>query len=342
VDAAGMVLSGHPQPGAWAGRDVADYPLMREVRARGQGTVTSEGFDDVRRIWGFRPIADGAGHLLVGIDEREVFAGVQREMTWAYVQLALIVILVLLGAWSFGEHTILSPIRALARAAEQIGRGELTVRTTGKDWAPEFSPLTRSLDSMAARLAAREHSLRRESDRFKELATLDSLTGLSNRRALDAHLADEWQRAAGKQAPIALLMIDVDHFKRYNDRYGHLEGDTCLRAISRILAEAAVWGACGARYGGEEFALLIPDADSARASSLAEHVRRAVEALAIAHADAPSGIVTVSIGFGSLVPAAGTPASTLVEAADAGLYAAKRRGRNTVVEHATFDLAEAS
>lgn len=342
VDAAGMVLAGHPDPGAWAGRDVADYPLMREIRTRSQGTVTSAGFDTVRRIWGFRPIADGAGHLLVGIDEREVLAGVQREMNLAYMQLALVVILVLLGAWTFGERTILSPIRTLARAAERIGRGDLTVRTAGRPWAPEFLPLTRSLDSMAARLAAREHSLRTESDRFRELATLDSLTGLSNRRAFDDHLAAEWRRAADHQTPLALLMIDVDHFKLYNDRYGHLEGDTCLRAISAILSDMAVWGGRGVRYGGEEFALLIPGADGSDARRVAERVRRAVETLGIAHADAPCGAVTVSIGLGSLVPRPETSPSALVEAADAGLYSAKRRGRNTVVEHAAFELAEAS
>jgi diguanylate cyclase (GGDEF)-like protein len=321
---------------------VADYPLMREVKARALGTVTSTGFDDVSRIWAFRTIADGAGHLLVGIDEREVLAGVQREMTWAYLQLAIVVILVLLGAWTFGEHTILSPIRALAQSAERIGRGELAVRSPGRMWAAEFLPLTRSLDSMAARLAAREHSLRIESDRFKELATLDSLTGLSNRRAFDAHLAAEWQRAADYQTPLALLMIDVDHFKLYNDRYGHLEGDACLRAISAILSDLAASGARGVRYGGEEFALLLPGADSSDARRVAESVRRAVEKLAVAHADAPCGTVTVSIGLGSLVPDRDSRPNTLVETADAGLYSAKRRGRNMVVEHVPLELAEAS
>jgi len=342
VDTGGMVLSGLPDPEAWMGRDVADYPLMREVMNRKRGTTAAAGFDAVRRIWGFLPISEAGAHLLVGIDEREILTGVQREMTFAYVQLAFVVILVLLGAWTFGEHTILGPIRALARTAENIGRGDLTVRTGGRRWAYEFLPLTRSLDSMAARLAARERSLRTESDRFKELATVDSLTGLSNRRAFDAHLAAEWQHAAEREAPLALLMIDVDHFKRYNDRYGHLEGDACLRAFAAILAEAAGGEGRAARYGGEEFALLIPGADTADAYRIAECVRQTVEALALAHADAPCGIVTVSIGLGSLVPDGETSASLLVEAADAGLYSAKRRGRNTVVEHAAFDLAEAS
>lgn len=341
VDSAGKVIAGHPYPDAWIGRDLSNYPLMRDVKARREGTIASVGFDSVRRIWSFLPVADTDAYLLVGINEHEALAKVEQEMVFAYTNLAFIVLLVLVGAWTFGERAILRPIRALARAAEMIGRGDLSVRTAGGHWAQEFLPLTRSLDSMAARLASRERSLRTETDRFRELASLDSLTGLSNRRAFDTYLAAEWQRAAGHQEALALLMIDVDHFKRYNDHYGHPEGDTCLRAIAAILADASAAGGSAARYGGEEFALLVPGLDNAEAVRLAERIRLAVEGLAVPHVEAPSGVVTISIGLASLVPDRSGRTETLMAAADAALYASKH-DRNTVTAYAPVMLAEAS
>lgn len=341
VDSYSTVLAGHPHPDAWVGRDLTSHPLMREIHKRREGTLTALGFDGIRRIWGFLPLSNGNAYLLVGIDEREILSRIDREMTIAYGQLALVVILVLLGAWTFGEHAILRPIRALARAAERIGRGDLSIRTGGTSWAPEFLPLTRSLDSMAVRLGLREHSLRRESDRFRELAATDGLTGLSNRRAFDTELATAWQHAAALQEPTALLMMDVDHFKRYNDCYGHVDGDACLRIIGNVLAGVSHGAVRAARYGGEEFALLLPGADEAEAVRLAEVIRQTVQDLALKHGEAPTGVVTVSIGLASLTPGRADGVESLVMAADSALYASKRT-RNTVTAYAPIRLAKAS
>jgi diguanylate cyclase (GGDEF)-like protein len=169
------------------------------------------------------------------------------------------------------------------------------------------------------------------------------LSGLANRRGFDERLAADWQRAGKRGRAVSLLMIDVDHFKLFNDRYGHVEGDVCLRRIGKLLREAAsVEGDMPARYGGEEFALLMPGADIDEALKRGERLRRAVEELKIAHAAAPSGQVTISVGVASLVPSASTDAEDLVEAADIALYAAKRRGRNAVVAPGAVALAEAS
>ena len=190
-------------------------------------------------------------------------------------------------------------------------------------------------------LALREHSLRSESDRFRELASIDGLTGLSNRRAFDTELAGLWQRASAQQEPVALLMIDVDHFKRYNDAYGHLAGDACLRTVGAILLTANEGSSRAARYGGEEFALLMHGADEEEALAVAEAIRSAVERLAIQHAEAPCGIVTVSIGLASVAPGRGARIDGLISAADAALYASKRT-RNTVSAYAPIALARAS
>ena len=164
------------------------------------------------------------------------------------------------------------------------------------------------------------------------LNSQDALTGLANRRRFDHVLVQESARLARVGMPLALLMIDVDHFKTYNDRYGHPAGDECLREVARLLQRHAKRpGDLVARYGGEEFAILLANTDHAGAGVLAEEVRAALVELALPHQDNPAGIVTVSIGLHSVLavnhPQAGT---RLVERADQALYAAKAAGRNTV------------
>jgi diguanylate cyclase (GGDEF)-like protein/PAS domain S-box-containing protein len=162
----------------------------------------------------------------------------------------------------------------------------------------------------------------------------DALTGLANRRRFDHALLQENARLARVGMPLALLMIDVDHFKSYNDCYGHPAGDECLRQIALLLQRHAKRpGDLVARYGGEEFAILLANTDHAGARALAEEVRAALVALALPHKGNPAGIVTVSIGLHAVVavddPLAGT---RLVEHADQALYAAKAAGRNIVCE----------
>ena len=139
------------------------------------------------------------------------------------------------------------------------------------------------------------------------------------------------------------MMIDIDHFKLYNDRYGHVAGDTCLRAVGETLSLVTLEEAVlVARYGGEEFALLLPGLDLKRAAALAEEARKSIEDLMITHAEAPRGLVTISVGVNSMVPGKGQPPADMVETADAALYAAKRRGRNTVIATAQALMSMAS
>jgi len=175
------------------------------------------------------------------------------------------------------------------------------------------------------------------------LASLDGLTGLANRRGFDRELDRAWRSAEELHQPLALMMIDIDHFKLFNDYYGHVQGDACLRAVGETLSLVALDEArIVARYGGEEFALLLPGLDLDHAIALAEEARRSIEKLLITHADAPCGIVTISIGVESRIPEPSQSAASLVEAADRALYDAKRRGRNTVVAHAPVLLSVAS
>jgi diguanylate cyclase (GGDEF)-like protein len=330
LDRNGNVLAEFPQHLA-RGTNYAGHPLFREIFSHFDGTVTAAGFDGVRRIFGYMPLAGTNARLVVGLDETEVLRRIDREIGIAYLQLALFGILTLLAAWFGGEQLIVEPIRALARTAGRIGRGDLEARPDRDRLAPEFAPLAAALTDMAIKLAERERELRSVNRHLEALASIDSLSGLANRRSFDARLEAEWQRAANLKRPIALMMIDVDHFKLFNDNYGHVEGDQCLRAIGETLAAVASHKAdFAARYGGEEFVLLLPDTGLAAALDIAERLRGAVAALDIGHRFAPGGHVTISIGVASLTPGGDEGPQALIEAADAGLYAAKRNGRDRV------------
>ncbi|EKZ95804.1 PleD family two-component system response regulator [Cupriavidus metallidurans] len=168
---------------------------------------------------------------------------------------------------------------------------------------------------------------------LQRLTNSDGLTSLSNRRYFDEYLGAEWKRAQREQTQLALLMIDVDAFKGYNDTYGHVAGDEVLRRVATVIRENCARPAdLPARFGGEEFSMILPATSPGGARLLAEKVRRAIETLRIPHACSPTGgFVTVSIGGAVIVPGSDADFSRLIEAADAGLYQAKRNGRNQVV-----------
>jgi diguanylate cyclase (GGDEF)-like protein len=175
---------------------------------------------------------------------------------------------------------------------------------------------------------AREIGRRAEAEeKLEELATTDALTGLRNRRKFDAEIDLEWRRAGRHETPLALLIIDADHFKAFNDTYGHQAGDQVLVGIAICISDSVRRaGDCTARLGGEEFAVLLPGHGAVEAFGVAEMIRRKVEQWCDGQT-----VTTVSIGIASLTPLAGQNWSDLVEAADRALYAAKANGRNQSV-----------
>ncbi|MEP6738797.1 MAG: diguanylate cyclase [Caldimonas sp.] len=174
--------------------------------------------------------------------------------------------------------------------------------------------------------------LHRLNEQLTKLSTTDALTGVGNRRHFDQTLKVEWLRAARRGETVGLLMIDVDHFKEYNDHYGHPAGDTCLRQVARMVGESVRRGGeLVARYGGEEFVLLLPGADLEAARLVAERCWQKVADAKIEHrASATSAWLSVSIGVASQVAVAGVDCGGLVEIADAALYRAKRCGRGRI------------
>ena len=167
---------------------------------------------------------------------------------------------------------------------------------------------------------------------LRRLTNSDGLTGLGNRRYLDEYLGAEWARAARDGREISLLMIDVDHFKAYNDIYGHIAGDEALKRVA-----GTIFACCdrstdlAARFGGEEFAMVLPGKSAGATRLIAEKLRRAVEAMQIPHAGGSGQWLTISVGAATLSPDGERPSTELIQVADRGLYQAKRQGRNRVV-----------
>lgn len=185
-----------------------------------------------------------------------------------------------------------------------------------------------SLNERLARVALDEANAR-----LAQLSRLDPLTGMPNRRQLDFQSARIWEQARADDGCVGIVFVDVDHFKAYNDHYGHAEGDRCLQMVGAALTRAAdqVAGALVARYGGEEFVAVLPTLEAELATTVASHMRAAVLELAIPHAASPhGGVLTVSIGVAVGRPAAGDKLEQALDAADQAAYAVKRAGRNRV------------
>lgn len=175
-------------------------------------------------------------------------------------------------------------------------------------------------------------ALKKHTELLENLAFLDGLTSIANRRQFDQQLEKEWRRMMRQAASLAVLLVDIDHFKKFNDQYGHGAGDECLRLVAQTIADVTKRpGDLTARYGGEEFAVILPDTDEAGALAVAKSMHLVVDKLMLPHAASPvADHVTVSIGVASDVPQRQGNLQDLINAADQALYRAKTMGRNQV------------
>lgn len=214
----------------------------------------------------------------------------------------------------------------------------ITARTSVEDEEKGFllgaaDYITKPFSPVVVRARVRNHiNLKIRTDILESVAHTDSLTAVSNRRSYDEYLPDMWNHCMRSGCSLSVLMMDIDHFKAYNDTYGHGSGDECLRQVAQTIDRSVkrsleFFG----RYGGEEFVAVLPDVDCESAMILAEQLRAEVQSLAIEHsASSVAPVVTISIGCASIIPTAAYLPASLTEAADSALYVAKKEGRNTV------------
>jgi len=281
--------------------------------------------DDALSVAYVLQAADGRpAFRLVGLDDvTQLRAEVRRTTAMLLTGIVLLGGLAAMAAVAFLNRFLFLPLRGMQADMERCASGDLSA-TIDRRMVREFRVLADAFNLMARQLAARIEELRLPSCR-------DSLTSLSNRHHFDVALSLEWARVRRTGNWLSLLMIDIDHFKLYNDHYGHLGGDECLRIVSRVLADAARRPTdIAARYGGEEFAILLPDTAADGAFGIAEAIQSEMARLHLPHAASPtSQRVTVCIGIASC-SAAQCDSAQLVAAADEALYRAKHRGRNRI------------
>lgn len=193
--------------------------------------------------------------------------------------------------------------------------------------------ISKPLNSAIVRARVKTHlTLKLQNDYLKGLASLDGLTGIPNRRAFDVRLAQAWSQACREGGTLSLMMIDIDYFKRYNDHFGHVQGDECLRQVAKAIAQSVNRPYdMAARFGGEEFACVLPETTLQGALILAEKIQVRISQLAIAHPGSEvSEWVSLSIGVASLQPRVDREPSELIALADQQLYQAKHNGRNQI------------
>ncbi|MGY4502621.1 diguanylate cyclase (GGDEF)-like protein/PAS domain S-box-containing protein [Bradyrhizobium sp. GM24.11] len=290
----------------------------------------------------FRLLAEGSSDMVtrIGLDERlrYVSPSSNRVVGWRANQL--------IGTDALaGIHPEDRPhVQAIVDAMKRGDTDEARVtyrnvhRQKSEVWLESTMRVTRKDNGNVDGVVAISRDIseqKRLETRLETLAIEDSLTGLANRRRFDERLKEEWARAYRDRSSLGLLMIDVDHFKAYNDEYGHPAGDACLRVVAKIIAaEMQRVGDLAARYGGEEFAMLLPNTDAAGCARIGERIRSAVHDAGLVHASNPAAPrVTVSVGGAACRPAfeRAAGAGSLVESADRALYAAKDAGRDQLM-----------
>lgn len=311
--------------------------LVRQLQ-RGQNMAAAL----VEKEAHFRLLAEGSSDMVtrIGLDERlrYISPSAVRVVGWRPHQLIGTPALAGINPEDLPE--VQATVDAMKRGERDEAR--LTYRNShrqnGEVWLESTMRVTRKDNGRVDGVVAISRDItehKKLETRLETLAIEDSLTGLANRRRFDERLKEEWARAYRDRSSLALLMIDVDHFKAYNDEYGHPAGDACLRLVAEIIAaETQHAGDLAARYGGEEFAMLLPNTDAAGCALVGERIRSAIHEAGLVHTtNLVSGCVTASVGGATCRPALERTAgvASLVEAADRALYAAKDAGRDRLM-----------
>lgn len=305
--------------------------VARATLGRSEGSTQLEDESGRGVLVGFTRLSLNNAHLAVLLDRDAALSGTERALRETLLAFGLICIVVGAGVAFGGNRYIVRPVEHLVARLASVGQGTPLPAGTTSTGVKEMQPLERAIDEMVLRLADHERELRNANGHLEALAAIDPLTQIANRRAFDSYFETVWRSALETGSSIGLIILDVDHFKSFNDIYGHLAGDQCLRDIASALShEIRFERDLVARLGGEEFVVLLPESAPTYVESVALRLRRAIEMLAIPHSPTLLGVMTISVGFASHSPKPGDPPGMLLGNADRALYRAKREGRNRV------------
>jgi diguanylate cyclase (GGDEF)-like protein len=261
--------------------------------------------------------------VVVSIPRNVVLAKANGALLQTVGGIIIATLLLLLAAWYGAGAIVVRRIGTMLNVAQRVRSGDLTARTGFASGSDELAALGHALDDMAQSLENRDAELQR---------ALAALSGLYNRRYLWDFLKRELLRSQRRSLPVALIMLDIDHFKRFNDTWGHRAGDAVIKRVAEVILRSIRGSDIACRYGGEEFIAILPEATRQAALERAETMRRELEALELEFDGKPLGKVTGSFGV-AVFPQHGAAAEALVRAADEALYEAKGAGRNRVVLH---------
>jgi diguanylate cyclase (GGDEF)-like protein len=342
--------------------NLSHMEAMTDFSGRAVVTQATSGFtgwleysdDDLAILAGYSHIPSVSWGLVV---EQPLHFAMKDVATLRSINLMVLLssalLAILLSLWI--AKTMADGIANLSAATVRMADGKLETRLE-VETTDELGQLAASFNRMAEQLARRGEALRQAKEdlerqvaertrelteancELQRLSLSDALTCIGNRRYLDEFLEREWRRALREQRQLSVVMLDIDYFKLFNDTYGHVAGDDCLRRVAGILT-ATIRRTTDfvSRYGGEEFVVVLPATSEQGALTVAEKIRRAVEALAIPHEKSPlAGVVTVSIGVAAIVPMRDSDVGLLLTAADRALYQAKTAGRNAVRSAGAF------
>jgi len=328
IDVKGTILSRKPVLNERVGQKLWNPQVIESILAGGEGVLEVKGEDGVEWLLAHQVIyknPDGAFPLrvLITVPLGQVFAEANRALVRDLLGITLATLFLLVAAWFGAELFMLRKFRALLRAAERMRSGDLNARTGIAYGKEELGQLAHAFDDMAGALQQRER-------RLQEQAISDPLTGLYNRRYISEFLPRELARSGRNTAPVAVILLDLDRFKRINDSFGHEAGDLVLNSIGNLLKGKVRGSDIACRYGGEEFALVLPETGLEAAERRAEDIRLSIWGLELSYEGKGLGRVAASFGI-ALYPEHAQDADGLLRVADMALYAAKGAGRNRVV-----------
>lgn len=330
----GLILAAQPAAAKTTGMRETNSAVLQALQSGGGEPFMAADADGALRLYAVKsakrnPDGDAALYVVASMPARDALSAANGALLQTFFGIFLAGLALLYGAWKGVELAMLRRLRTLLAVTNHIRAGDLTARTRFPPGEEELSQLGHALDDMAQALQKRDTDLKQALRELGEQVITDPLTRLNNRRYLWDFLGRDLIRARRAVLPVAAILFDIDHFKRFNDTWGHEAGDLVLKSVAEVIRQNVRGSDIACRYGGEEFIIVLSEATRTVAVQRAETLRRDIERMDIVLGDKPLDRVTASFGV-ALYPTHADNAEALVRAADDALYQAKENGRNRV------------